>query len=99
MSFPGMPDLGSILGGGSGGFQLPGFPSGFPGMGGGAQQQQQGTLGGTMEMIPYSPTASPDATDGGLGGTMNLQALLDMMQQRNQGQGGGQSYIGGQGLI
>ena len=30
---------------------------------------------------------------------MNLQALLDMMQRNQQGQGGGQSYIGGQGLI
>lgn len=93
---PGIPDLGSILGG-SGGGGLPGLP-GLLGMGGGAQQQGQGaSLGGTMQMQPYGDTSADSS--GGIGGTMNLQALLDMMQRNQYGDGGTQSYIGGQGLI
>jgi hypothetical protein len=96
---PGIPDLGSILGGSGGGglSRFPGLPGLF-GMGGGGQQQGQGTsLGGTMETQPYSDPSS--ATGSGLGGTINLQALLDMMQRNQAGGGGTQSYIGGQGLI
>jgi hypothetical protein len=96
---PGIPDLGSILGGSGGGglLGLPGLPNLF-GMGGGAQQQgPDSSLGGTIQMRPYSDTSTDSS--GGVGGTMNLQALLDMMQRNQYGGGGTQSYIGGQGLI
>lgn len=91
---PGLPDLSSILGGG-GGFQFPGIP-GFPGMGGSQQQGGVVNLGGTLQTIE-DPNSPAYGTEGF--GTMNLQALLDTMQRNQQGQGGGQSYIGGQGLI
>lgn len=98
----GLPSLGDILGG-SGGGGLPGLPHfpgmpsfpGFLGMGG---QPQGGYSDGGMGG-PYQTFGDPNADSTGLGGTMNLQALLDMMQRNQQGAGGGQSYIGGQGLI
>jgi hypothetical protein len=50
-----------------------------------------------MQMQPYGDTSADSS--GSIGGTMNLQALLDMMQRNQYGDGGTQSYIGGQGLI
>lgn len=88
---------------GGGGFSLPGFGGGggipglpqIPGLpnflGGGGQPQQPNYGGGPSG--PYQPL---DATSTG----SDFHGLLAMlMNQNRQGGGGGQSYLGGQGLI
>lgn len=98
-SLPGLPDLSSVLGGGGG---LPGMGlHKLFGMGDGQQQGQGASLGGTMQTSnPYmGNTPDSSGATGGAGDGWNLQALLDMMNMNQQSQGGGQSYIGGQGLI
>lgn len=84
-SFPGLP-------------QIPGLP-GFPGMGGGQQpQQQQQPYYGGGNATPGGPYQTMAASDSTVGPT-DYQGLLAMLMNQTRQGGGGQSYLGGQGLI